>query len=146
MKHTNNFLTSDQAEDAFYLAFQQRDIEMMMSVWSKDKNTSCIHPGGPRLDGLDTIHESWEQIFIHEQGIKFGIRKKRVFVEENIAIHNVIEEISINGELQSEIIATNIYCKTENSWHMVLHHASPELHVPIDQLHLEEVSEKKTMH
>ena len=145
MQQKNNYSTSAQAEQAFYLAFQQSDIEMMMPVWSKDENTVCIHPGGSRLDDLHTIRESWEQIFSHEQGIKFDIKQKRVLLEKNIAIHHVIEAISMQGELQSEIIATNIYQKTKNSWHMILHHASPELHAAANQVN-DDADAAQTIH
>lgn len=146
MQKSNNFSTSEQAEEAFYLAFQQSDIEMMMSVWSKDKDTSCIHPGGPRLEGLDIIRESWEQIFSHEQGIQFDIKQKRVLLGKDIAIHHVIEAISVKDELQSEIIATNVYHKTQNGWHMILHHASPELHPRVNQIQADDVDEVQTIH
>ncbi len=146
MQNSNCYSTSEQAEEAFYLAFQQGDIEMMMSVWSIDKDTTCIHPGGPRLEGRKDIRESWEQIFAHERGIKFEINHKRVLVENDIAIHHVIETISVNNELQSEIVATNVYCKTKNGWHMILHHASPELLPSINQTYSEDADNIQTIH
>ena len=146
MKKSNNFPTSEQAEDAFYLAFEQCDIDMMMSVWSKDKEVTCIHPGGPRLEGIDDIRESWEQIFSHEQGIKFDIKHKKILVEKDIAIHYVTELISLDGKLSSEIVATNVYCKTTDGWSMILHHASPELHSSADRIALNEIDDTQTVH
>ncbi len=146
MQNSNCYSTSEQAEEAFYLAFQRGDIEMMMSVWSIDKDTTCVHPGGPRLEGRKDIRESWEQIFAHERGIKFEINHKRVLVENDIAIHHVIEAISVNNELQSEIVATNVYCKTKNGWHMILHHASPELLSSINQPYFEDTDNIQTIH
>ena len=146
MKNEEKFSSSELVENAFYLAFEQCDIEMMMSVWSRDQDISCIHPGGPRLEGLDNIQDSWEQIFSHEQGITFELKHKKVFVEDNIAIHRVIEAISLNGKLSSEIVATNVYCKTNDGWHMILHHASPELHTRIDASELDEMNDSQTVH
>ena len=74
------FSTSDEAEKAFYAAFQQEDLELMMSVWADDEDITCIHPGGNRLEGINNILESWEQIFSHENGIKFEINQKRVLI------------------------------------------------------------------
>lgn len=144
------FSTSDEAEKAFYSAFQESDLDLMMSVWADDKDTTCIHPGGTRLEGPFNIRESWEQIFSHENNIKFEINQKRVLLDKDIAIHHVIESIYLAGELQSEIIATNIYRKLNDSWHMILHHASPELRPAIvsadeEKLELDE-EEKKTFH
>jgi ketosteroid isomerase-like protein len=152
---TKLFSTSEEAEKAFYDAFQQEDLELMMSVWASDEDITCIHPGGNRLEGLKNIQESWEQMFSHDNGIKFEINKKTVQMENDIAIHHVIESIYLDGELQSEIIATNIYRKTENkknnsvSWNLILHHASPELRpalIPADEDIVEEQEEKKTFH
>jgi uncharacterized protein (TIGR02246 family) len=144
------FSTSEEAEKAFYEAFQQEDLELMMSVWADDEDITCIHPGGNRLEGQTLVRESWEQIFRHENGIKFEINQKRVLIENDIAIHHVIESIYMDGELQSEIIATNLYRKSHDSWQMILHHASPELRpalIPADEENIEDqVEEKKTFH
>ena len=70
-------------------------------------------------------------------------------LENDIAIHHVIESIYMDGELQSEIIATNIYRLSNNSWQMILHHASPELRPAIAELELEDEppeEESKTFH
>ena len=153
MQENYIFETSDEAEKAFYAAFQESDLELMMSVWADDQDITCIHPGGTRLEGQLNIRESWEQIFSHENIIKFEISQKRVLLDEDIAIHHVIESIYLAGQLQSEIIATNIYRKSNDSWHMILHHASPELRPAIiskdeEKIELEdsEDSEKKTFH
>lgn len=144
------FSTSEEAEKAFYAAFQQEDLELMMSVWANDEDITCIHPGGNRLEGQTLIRESWEQIFRHENGIKFEINQKKVSIESDIAIHHVIESIYMGGELQSEIIATNVYRKSHGCWYMILHHASPELRpalIPVDEDNLEEKDEEnKTFH
>jgi len=146
MQDNITFETSEQAEQAFYLAFQQNDIEMMMSIWCKDSETICIHPGGPRLEGLDNIRKSWEKIFNYDKALTFEINQKKVFVEKNIALHHVIEAIFVNNELQSEIIATNIYLKKNDGWKMVLHHASPELHPNLDQDVNDELDDIQTIH
>ena len=149
MEEKKVFSTSEEAEKAFYAAFQQEDVELMMSVWANDEDITCIHPGGTRLEGKINILESWEQIFSHENGIKFEINQKRVLLENDIAIHHVIESIYMDGELQSEIIATNVYRKSNDSWHMILHHASPELRPAISQLEADEdqlEEETKTFH
>lgn len=149
MQDPNNFSTSDDAEKAFYVAFQQSDIEMMMAVWANTQDITCIHPGGTRLEGQLNIRDSWQQIFSQDNGIKFEINQKKVIQDDSIAIHHVIEAIYMDGELQSEILATNVFRKENDSWHMILHHASPELRPAI--LHEEDVEDeieakKKTFH
>ena len=149
MEEKQVFTTSDEAEKAFYAAFQQEDLEFMLSVWADGEDVTCIHPGGSRLQGQTAIRESWEQMFKHENGIKFEINQKRVLVENDIAIHHVIELIYMDGKLQSEIIATNVFKKNNESWHMILHHASPELRPAIGQIEMDEEpleEDTKTFH
>lgn len=145
MQNPNCFSTSEQAEQAFYRSFQEGDIELMMSVWGQGKDIVCIHPGGSRLQGVSSIRKSWEQIFSYEQGIELRVNKTGVFLEKEVAVHHVVEDIYVGGELQSEIFATNIYKKVNDSWHMVLHHASAELHPVLDLLD-EEAEEAQTIH
>ena len=141
-----SYKTSELAEEAFYAAFQSGDIDLMMSVWSQDENTCCIHPGGPRLEGWDLIQDSWQQIFSNEGDLEFEIQQKKIAVQKNIAIHHVIESISVNGKMQSEILATNIYIKSDSGWNMIVHHASPELQPKVEQSHFEEETESQTIH
>ena len=51
------------ANDAFYLAFNSRDIEQMDRLWSVDYPAVCIHPGWSPLFGREDILLSWENIF-----------------------------------------------------------------------------------
>jgi len=153
MEYKKVFSTSEEAEKAFYEAFQQEDLELMMSVWANDSAITCIHPGGTRLEGQINVRESWEQIFKHENGIKFEINQKRVLLENEIAIHHLIESIYMDGELQSEIIATNVYRRSNDGWNMILHHASPELRPALphaqdelDEADDEPLEEIKTFH
>ena len=141
--------TPEEAEKACDASFQHQDVELMMSVWSDDVDITWIHPGGSRLEGQTHIRVSWEQIFSLDNGIKFEINQKRVQIENDITIHHVIENIYMDGELQSEIIATNVYRKSHNSWYMVLHHASPELRPAFSQIESEEElveEDTKTFH
>ena len=148
MQEPITFETSDDAENAFYEAFQQLDIELMMTVWANTQDITCIHPGGTRLEGQLNIRDSWQKIFSQDNGIKFEINQKKIVKDGNIAIHHVIEAIYMDGELQSEILATNIFRNESGSWHMILHHASPELRPAI--LHQEEEDDSdiknKTFH
>ena len=45
--------TPEDAETAFYDAFERGDLAGMMSVWAEADHVVCIHPQGPRLVGFD---------------------------------------------------------------------------------------------
>lgn len=122
----SNFATPQQAEAAFYQAFAQGDLDAMMRVWAVDEHIVCIHPGAPRLEGREAIRESWRQIFSVEAQLQFSIQDERYTQDALLAIHLVREQISIDGEVSGVMLATNVYQMVAGSWHMVLHHASPE--------------------
>ena len=142
-----SYKTSELAEEAFYAAFQNSDIDLMMAVWAENDNACCIHPGGPRLEGLETIRDSWQQIFSNEGNLSFEIQQKKIEVQEDIVIHHVVEMISVDGTMQSEILATNVYVNTEFGWKMILHHASPELQSKLEHPEFDDPdNEAQTIH
>src|SRR5258706_7776479 len=57
------FPTPDDAETAFYDAFERADLAAMMAVWAATDEIVCIPPPGPRLTGFEALRESWAQIF-----------------------------------------------------------------------------------
>ena len=116
------------AEAAFYDAFERRDLAAMANVWDHHAEVSCIHPGGPRLDDIDMILESWRAIF--EGGQR--LRLERVGIAPisgaDIAVHCLYEVIRFGARFgqQGVVVATNVYRRTEHGWRMVIHHASPD--------------------
>ncbi len=120
------FATPQEAETAFYDAFERADIEAMMAVWANDENVVCIHPGGPRLQGLKAIEKSWQRIFVNETRLKFVLTDNHRTQDSLIAVHLVKENIEVEHVLQAVMLATNIYHLVDGSWRLMLHHASPE--------------------
>jgi len=119
--------SAEQAEDAFYRAFQARDLHAMMAVWSEEDDIVCIHPQGPRLEGYEQIRDSWAQILENSPPMQFRLSKLRRVDSGSISVRYVNENIYLpNGEQpQFTILATNIYRLTGKGWRIILHHASP---------------------
>ena len=130
----NDFKTPDKAEAAFYDAFKDGNLHAMMDVWSDDDGIVCIHPGAPRLQGVELVREGWRQILENSVGLEFTLTDVQATEDEWLAIHVVREEISIDGQLTGVMLATNIYRRVENGWRMMLHHASPEPEEFYDEL------------
>jgi ketosteroid isomerase-like protein len=120
------FATPQAAEAAFYDAFQRCDLAAMMEVWADDERVVCIHPGWDRLEGRAQIEHSWQQVFSGGQRLRCELSDEQYTQDALLSIHIVRENISIDGEYQGVVLATNIYQLMEGSWHMILHHASPE--------------------
>lgn len=129
------YSTPEEAELAFYDAMERADIESMMSVWLDNDSIVCVHPGASRLEGMHDIRSGFQQMFEDPSPIMdFAITDVRSQLLDNFAIHTVREEIEVDGQLVSIMLATNIYQKTQSGWRMLLHHASPEPDMDFDEL------------
>jgi ketosteroid isomerase-like protein len=123
------FPTPEDAEAAFYDAFERCNLAAMMAVWSSEDHAVCIHPGGARLAGFEAIRASWTEIFAGGPGFKMKVSEVRAITSQTLAIRMVYETLVPEGGEASAtptpILATNIFALTPNGWRMVLHHASP---------------------
>jgi SnoaL-like domain len=119
--------TSLSAENAFYRAFEQGDLEQMMSVWALGVEINCIHPLGTVLSGAPAIRASWVEIFQAQLPRKVEVERVNLIQTPDLAIHTVFETIvlPLHRQRLPPLLATNIYRRIEASWRMVLHHASP---------------------
>lgn len=124
------FTTPREAEEMFYAAFQRCNFKAMMNVWADNENIVCIHPGGPRLTGIEQVRSSWQQILGAQSNWTFSISESRYMQDTLRSVHMVKENILINDELQGTVLATNIYQLINDSWRMILHHASPDARIP----------------
>ena len=91
------YATPEEAEDAFYRAFEKVDLEAMMSTWADQEDIVCIHPGGDRLTGRIDVQASWRSIFGGGMKLTFKRAEGIVLDRPEIRIHSVTEEISVAG-------------------------------------------------
>jgi ketosteroid isomerase-like protein len=121
------FSTPEAAEAAFYQAFEAADVPAMLRVWDDAGTVTCIHPMGARIEGRESVGESWRQILGPGPRLKVRITRVRATLAEGIAVHVVDEVVTIVEDGREAIIqSTNVYRRTaRGGWRMVLHHASP---------------------
>ena len=121
------FNTAEEAELAFYRAFERGDLYAMMQVWHETDYIECIHPLGERLRGVQAVQHSWSLILEAAPDIHFNLLDSAVVQKDNLAIHTVCEDIRLGNEEQkrARMLATNIYEKTASGWKLILHHSSP---------------------
>ena len=126
------FPTPDDAETAFYDAFERADVAAMMAVWAESDDIVCIHPQGPRLAGFEAVRESWAQIFAGGAQLRVRTTEERRFDSQTLAVHNVIELVAAaGGESEpTSVMATNVFELTEGGWRMIVHHATPAPEAP----------------
>lgn len=123
------------ANQRFYEAFGNLDIQQMSALWRHDEEVQCIHPGWPRLLGWRAVRDSWIRIFNNTRSMTFRITDAKVTVHGPAAWVVCVERITmvIDEEPQeTRVLATNIYERRDDRagddpWLMVLHHGSPVL-------------------
>ncbi len=118
--------TPEEAEAAFYRAFEAADLDAMMAVWYRDEAIACIHPGGPRLEGPQAVRSGWAEVFGSGQRLEFSLRAQIRTRDALLSIHLVKEYVHVDGVLRGVVLATNVYQQVGGGWYMILHHASPD--------------------
>lgn len=125
--------SASAAQDTFYQALAEGDIDTLMSVWVSDESVLCILPSGERLSGLDAIRETHEEIF-SRGGVRVGWQELQSFETGTVSVHHVLEQFEIEQphELPQSFItyATNVFLRTPQGWQIILHHASQAAHEP----------------
>jgi len=123
-----HFATAQEAETAFYEAFQRADLEAMREVWLAADYVECIHPMGERLRGIESVMAGWRRILEPGPIMSFDLADVSYTQSGSVSIHTVTEHITLrqgDQHLHSRVLATNIYLLTEDGWHLMVHHASP---------------------
>jgi ketosteroid isomerase-like protein len=116
------------ANDAFYRAFEKKDIEAMSVVWSQGTGSLCIHPGRKVLRGWKEIRSSWETIFRNTKYLEIETEIIATEVRNNIAYVVLMEkllQVSGGRRVQAQSMATNIFELLAQKWYLVHHHGSP---------------------
>jgi hypothetical protein len=108
------------ANDAFYQAFQTKDIDAMDRLWARRGRVACIHPGWSALTSRDEIMESWQAIFSNPEAPNISCRGAEAFAAERQSFV-VCYEVFGKGLL----VATNIFRPEDGGWKMVHHQAGP---------------------
>jgi ketosteroid isomerase-like protein len=116
-----------KANESFYAAFESLDIKRMESVWAKEADIQCGHPGWRILRGWNPVMESWRRIFENTPAIRFMLTDVSVEVRSEFAWVTLYENLnsSIEGQnLAATILTTNIFRKGADGWRMIHHHGS----------------------
>ena len=120
------------ANEAFYRAFADRDIDAMEQIWSRQEPVACIHPGWSPVIGREPVLASWRAILGNPASPAILCLRPRAFMRGDSAF--VICYEKVNGAL---LIATNLFVREDQHWKMTHHQAGP---VPAPS----EVEEEKT--
>ena len=123
----------EEANNAFYRAFEALDLRAMDEVWAHGPHVKCVHPGWHLLTGWEAVRASWEAIFANTQEMRFTLTDVLVAGSDELAwvtcTENILSETDGRVSVTS-ILATNVFELDRGTWRMVHHHASHVLGRP----------------
>ena len=120
------FDTPADAEDAYYDAIDESDLEKMMSVWAEAPDTACLLPMLPLQQGRQAIRAMWRSMMEQSKGLEITVNHLQWIELGDVSIHLLEEVVTPAGaETQPPIYATNVYRRHDDGWHLLLHLNSP---------------------
>lgn len=105
------------ANEEFYAAFATGNTELMINLWSRQTDITCIHPGWSPLQGYDDVMESWRCILSSTPPIT-GVSNARAYMYGDIGYVICREHLE-----RGILIATNIFALEAKRWKLVHHQA-----------------------
>lgn len=108
------------ANDAFYLAFRERDLDAMERLWARNSPVVCIHPGWNPLTSRQEIMASWEAILTNPEAPRIQCYGGQVFSHATLA--TVICYEQLEGGI---LVATNNFV-LENDEPRIVHHQASD--------------------
>jgi ketosteroid isomerase-like protein len=108
------------ANEAFYQAFNQKDVAAMDGVWARAENVSCIHPGWNLIKSREAVLESWRRILTNPDQPRIVIGGASVIFAGEAAL--VLCRELVAG---SPLAATNVFVREDGEWKLVHHQSGP---------------------
>jgi ketosteroid isomerase-like protein len=108
------------ANEAFYHAFQTKDMAAMDAVWARAAPIACTHPGWPSLSGRERVMQSWAAILGNPETRGLEVRGAKAHRLGDTAFVTCYE--MIGGSL---LAATNLFVREDAGWKLVHHQAGP---------------------
>jgi len=110
-----------EANDAFYRAMREGDLDVMEEIWAAERSVTCTHPNGPTIFGRGPVMASWRLILGHQPPDIHAVDPQAI-VTGGTALVLCRERI---GKI--ELMASNAWAREAGRWRMVNHQAA---HIP----------------
>ena len=107
------------ANEAFYDAFAAGDMEAMSTIWAKEADVTCLHPGWNPIFGRQEVLDSWQRI------ISSPDRPQIECVDAKADVSGISGKVICYEKIGGGyLIATNFFVLEDGAWRMTHHHAS----------------------
>ena len=116
-------LAIEEANDAFYQAFESGSYKAMAAVWGEGEHVQCIHPGSGCIAGSEAVLESWK-VILGSARVKIQLHDVRIYATETEGYVTCVEVMDA-GDSKGKIVATNVFERQQGGgWKIVHHHGS----------------------
>jgi ketosteroid isomerase-like protein len=118
------------ANEAFYVAFEARDLDAMSDLWAHDERVICVHPGWTELRGWAAIASSWAALFGGDQHLQFIVTDPHVVLAGDVAWVSCDENL-LAGDGSATVASLNLFARDDaGAWKMLAHHGAPVMTGP----------------
>ena len=113
------------SNEAFYDAFNSRDMDAMDRLWAKLAPVVCLHPGSTALHGRSQVIRSWESILSSDGAPRVTVDGSRVILLGETAMVLCYERVTDPDTGTGAVLAaTNVFVREGGEWRLVHHHSS----------------------
>jgi hypothetical protein len=122
-----------KANERFYEAIENADLDLMRAVWISQAEANaahCVHPGQSAVHGVSQIMRSWAVVLSRMSYLQFFLTDIRVMQTGPMAIVTCVENVlsDLPGEQSasagfggSHYEAVNIFQLEAGEWRLITH-------------------------
>jgi ketosteroid isomerase-like protein len=119
----------EDANERFYRALEDADLDGMSEVWLHEEWVKCVHPGWDLIIGWEGVRESWARIFSNTSGMRVKATSVEIKIDEDFALVTCHENLALfldntSAPVSAQTAATNLFRRIGGQWRMIHHHAS----------------------
>lgn len=111
------------ANEAYYRAFTDLDLDATMALWSRRDDAFCTGPIGPVAFGFTAVRDLYAHHYAQLAGVAFRYTLVGVGFDDPVATL-ICEEQVTHDEQVNDFLATNLFRLEDGGWRMFHHHAS----------------------
>jgi len=125
---TQTYTTPQEAEDAFYDALDEGNLDLLLSVWAESDDICCLLPMHPLVQSRRGVTDVFTHLFSQGHGVSLAIAHLGWIETDDIVIHQVEETIleqPSDRPPAPPFYGTNIYRKDITGWRLIAHLNAP---------------------
>jgi ketosteroid isomerase-like protein len=111
------------ANQAFYDAFEARDMDAMSRLWEHSDRALCTHPGWTTLRGWGHVAGSFFALFQNRDAVQFILTNEKLAIQGDVGWVSIDENI-LGEQAGSTVAALNLFVHDDGEWRMICHHGS----------------------